>query len=205
LGNRERRSWGTGRSAHRGGEQAAAAGIRGRTDRRLAMVAGSDFKEFRGPDEPPATRMAGRRAARRGRPLRVLGWLRLVLTAVEPGGGRNCRARRRLRAGDGGFREQGARGGSGRRSIYGGAAGRNRAGHGRSGRRRRPGLPAWHAMAMASGSDGPRRAWVLGRSGPGWTGRNRSWAEGNFVPRKRIQGARANFNIWLSSLHGSGR
>jgi hypothetical protein len=56
------------------------------------MVAGSDFKELRGPDEPPAMRMAGRRAARRGRPLRVLGWLRLVLTAVEQGGGRNCRA-----------------------------------------------------------------------------------------------------------------
>jgi hypothetical protein len=60
--------------------------------------------------------------------------------------------------------------GLGRRSFYRGAAGRDRAGHGRDGRRRRPGLPAWHAMAMASGSDGPQRAWLLGRSGPGWTG-----------------------------------
>jgi hypothetical protein len=28
------------------------------------------------------------------------------------------------------------------------------------------GLPAWHAMAMAPGSDGLRRAWLPGRSGP---------------------------------------
>jgi hypothetical protein len=30
-----------------------------------------------------------------------------------------------------------------------------------------PGLSAWHAMAMALGGDGLRRAWWLGRSGPG--------------------------------------
>jgi hypothetical protein len=27
------------------------------------------------------------------------------------------------------------------------------------------GLPAWHTMAMAPGSDGLRQAWLLGRSG----------------------------------------
>jgi hypothetical protein len=47
------------------------------------MVAGSDFKELRGSGEPPATRMADRSAARRGRPPSGLGWLRLVLTAVN--------------------------------------------------------------------------------------------------------------------------
>jgi hypothetical protein len=51
--------------------------------RRLAMVAGSDFKELWGSGEPPATRMAGRRAARRGRPPSGLGWPQLVLTAAN--------------------------------------------------------------------------------------------------------------------------
>jgi hypothetical protein len=59
-----------------------------------------------------------------------------------------------------------------------------RAGGGRS--RARPprtgggaGLPAWHAMAMAPGLDGLRRAWLPGRSGPGRAGLRfgPSWAE----------------------------
>jgi hypothetical protein len=80
------------------------------------MVAGSDFKELRGSGEPPATRMAGRRAARRGRPPSGLGWLRLVLTAANRAAGTAGRRRRRLRVGGGGSRSRGARGGSGRRS-----------------------------------------------------------------------------------------
>jgi hypothetical protein len=50
---------------------------------RLAMVVGSDFKELWGSGEPPATRMAGRRAARPERPPSGLRWPLLVFTAAN--------------------------------------------------------------------------------------------------------------------------
>jgi hypothetical protein len=77
-------------------------------------------------------------------------------------------ARRRHRAGRGAGRrrQQGALGYEA--SLYRGTDTEvPRARTPRRGGGRRPGLPAWHAMALALGSDGLRRAWRLGQSGPG--------------------------------------
>jgi hypothetical protein len=90
--NRKRRGRRTCVAAYPRRKTTAAAGIQGRTDRWLAMVVGSDFKELRGFGEPPVMRMAGRRAARRGRPPSGLGWLRLDLTAANTAAASSGRA-----------------------------------------------------------------------------------------------------------------
>jgi hypothetical protein len=112
------------------------------------MVAGSDFKELWGSGEPPATRMAGRRAARRGRPPSGLGWPRLVLTAANRAA----------------VTQQGALGLVGAR--FGAAF---------IGARRRARLPRMAAAARPaarSGPDGLCRAWPAGpaRAQAGWVG-----------------------------------
>jgi hypothetical protein len=58
-------------------------------------------------------------------------------------------------------------------------------------RRRRPGLLAWHAMAMAPGLDRVWRAWLPGRSGPGWaagTGQEVGRLDGFDGLRKKLEG-----------------
>jgi hypothetical protein len=58
-------------------------------------------------------------------------------------------------------------------------------------RRRRPGLLAWHAMAMAPGLDRVWLAWLPGRSGPGWaagTGQEVGRLDGFDGLRKKLEG-----------------
>jgi hypothetical protein len=168
--NRKRRERRTCAAAYPRRKTTAAAGIQGRTDRRLAMVAGSEFQELRGSGEPPATRMAGRRAAHRGRPPSGLGWLRLDLTAanrVAASSGRTQAAAQASRT-----RQSSEAAGRGTRARARALAfigvGRPRLAH----TARLPkGGAAVARLTRPCGIAGPRWAWRAGRPGRSGLGR----------------------------------